>query len=466
MKNFSNSIAMSTQLLDTYESKEHDIRFTKIKIWLMHLGENINGSSFDKEVVKKAIPSLANTPIMGSINYDYLGELDFEGHESEIEILEDGELKLINKTIPYGVIPENNNAKFEKRLGDDMIEREYLTVEGILWNKWEDAVELLHGKNGVTGQSMELADDYKGYFDGKVFHFTEFKFYGACLLGDEIRPAMNNSTVEITYSAKTKEFIDDKLGQFNAVQFSSDKGGKDLENKFQEEVTLDHDSGQEEEKDTEKKSEDFGLDLENVEEGLETIEKNKQDAKKQEQQQDEEEVEDESSEEEVKNDFPAAKDSVTVDEQTTEEIAQVRAKIAESQNDLPRPSEMIIVSGVEYSAKDIEELLGELNEYRAKYNALEQEVHNEKVDALVQQYSSDLTSDEVNKLKSNANELSIEDLENQIFAIIGKKKIQEKNNKFSTNSNDITLSRKGITVGITAEDKKVSTFDAILSELK
>ena len=31
--------------------KSDDKRFTKVKIWLMHLGESFNGSYFDKDVV-------------------------------------------------------------------------------------------------------------------------------------------------------------------------------------------------------------------------------------------------------------------------------------------------------------------------------------------------------------------------------------------------------------------------------
>jgi|GEM_PF-5285263 len=45
---------------------------------------------------------------------------------------------------------------------------------------------------------MELHDNYEGEFDNDgVFHFTNFSFFGACILGDDVVPAMKNSTVEI-----------------------------------------------------------------------------------------------------------------------------------------------------------------------------------------------------------------------------------------------------------------------------
>ncbi|MEB6232610.1 hypothetical protein JTZ62_04425 [Mammaliicoccus sciuri] len=436
--NFSNSIPMSTQLLSKYESEDNDIRFTKVKIWLMHLGANRNGSVFNKDVVEKAIPTLANTPIMASVGFDMFDNKDFEGHESDIEISENGELKFVNKTFPFGVIPENNNAKFETRLGDDMVEREYLTCEGILWNKWEDAVEIIYGKNGVTGQSMELSDSYKGVYDGEFFEFTEFQFFGACMLGDDVLPAMNNSTVELKYASKTKDIIKEKMELFNSISFSSTEGGNTLSKedvkKFEdnEEVTV-----EEPEKNDESTLEDP---KENVED-----------------------VPEESNEETpVIPDAPkAAADTVVVDPQTIEDIAEVRKGIKKQQEDLPEPVDMIIVSGVEYSAKDIESLIAEKDSFKANFKALQKEVHEEKVNALFSKFSNQLEAEEMKELKEKANDLSVTELETQIFAVIGKKNYstkpinqnQEKEIKFSA-------------VKFATEDKHNTDLDAILNSLK
>lgn len=435
--NFSNSIPMSTQLLSKYESEDNDIRFTKVKIWLMHLGANRNGSVFNKDVVEKAIPTLANTPIMASVGFDMFDNKDFEGHESDIEISENGELKFVNKTFPFGVIPENNNAKFETRLGDDMVEREYLTCEGILWNKWEDAVEIIYGKNGVTGQSMELSDSYKGVYDGEFFEFTEFQFFGACMLGDDVLPAMNNSTVELKYASKTKDIIKEKMELFNSISFSSTEGGNTLSKedlkKFEdnEEVTVDEPEKAEEP---------------TVEEPAEKVE----------------EAPEETNEEASENpEAPeAAIDTVVVEPQTVEEIAEVRKNIKEQQENLPEPVDMIIVSGVEYSAKDIESLIAEKESFKANFEALQKEVHEEKVNALFSKFSNQLEAEEMKELKEKANDLSVTELETQIFAVIGKKNYstkpvnqnQEKEIKFSA-------------VKFAVEDKHNTELDEILNSL-
>ena len=41
-----------------------DNRFTRVKIWIMHLGANYNGSYFEKEPVDNAIPTLSYIPIV------------------------------------------------------------------------------------------------------------------------------------------------------------------------------------------------------------------------------------------------------------------------------------------------------------------------------------------------------------------------------------------------------------------
>lgn len=408
MKKVSNVVPMTTELLEKYENQEQDLRFTKVKIWLMHLGLNRNGSIFTKEAVEKAIPTLSNTPIMASVGLNDWGEKDFEGHESDIEISESGELKFINKTFPFGVIPKDNNAKFEKRVGDDMKEREYLTVEGLLWNKWEDAVDILYNKHGKTGQSMELSDNYKGYFDGENFEFTEFQFYGACLLGDDVLPAMNNSTVELKYADSTKKYIDEKLKAFNAITFESKQGGKTLakQDTLKNEV-LEETKFEEAQEPSEENSEDFGLDLENVEEGLKTIEENKKASEKAKEEEDAE----------VQADFPKTEDLVTVDAQTVDEVAEIKAQ----EEVIPNPVERITIAGVEYSIEDLEKLVGDYNELQTKYSTLQADIHKEKVDALFNKYMNSLSSEELEAIKSKAQETSLEDLETQIFAVIGRK---------------------------------------------
>ncbi|AZV43717.1 hypothetical protein BAOM_3108 [Peribacillus asahii] len=215
------------QKLNTYENESEDTRFLKVKIWLMHTEENLNGSYFDKKVVEEAIPTLANTPILAYIEENSEDEVDFSDHRMVLT-KEDGQFKIKYIGQAIGVIPEDNNAQFETRLCDDGIEREFLTVDGLVWTKWDDPVDIFN-RDVFKAQSMELHDDYEGQFgeDG-LFHFTKFSFFGACALGTEILPAMRSATIEAQFSYDNMfGEIQNKMEQFKLVFSKTDEGGNE-----------------------------------------------------------------------------------------------------------------------------------------------------------------------------------------------------------------------------------------------
>src|SRR3989304_8355993 len=121
-----------------------DSRFLRVKIWLCHTGENLNGSYFSKELLETMKDeSLANIPILGYITKDSMNEADFNGHEERL-IIENGEIKIEYIGKIYGLIPESHNAQFEMRVGDDGIEREFLTCEGLLYTRFSECVDIFN----------------------------------------------------------------------------------------------------------------------------------------------------------------------------------------------------------------------------------------------------------------------------------------------------------------------------------
>ena len=179
-----------------------DDRFTKVKVWLMHLGKNLNNSAFEKSVVDKAIPTLQYIPIMGFVELNEDNEKDFSDHRYIITKDEKGVRRKYMGT-PYGVIKSSvdNNAHYEERLCEDGETRTFLVTDGIIWNVLEDGAEIFH-RDLIKGQSMELYEkSIDGYEDDDgVFHFTEFSFRAACVLGDDVTPAMTGSTVEVQFA--------------------------------------------------------------------------------------------------------------------------------------------------------------------------------------------------------------------------------------------------------------------------
>ena len=181
-----------------------DGRFTKVRIWLMHLGENFNGSVFEKDVVDQAISTLEYIPIVAFIEENKVGEKDCSNHRYVITKDEKG-IRRKYMGNAYGVImsSEDNNAHYEERLCDDGETRTFLVVDGLIWNMFEDSSEIVN-RDLIKNQSMELWDDgisIEGYEDEDgLFHFTKFSFRAACILGDDYEPAMINSTVEVQFT--------------------------------------------------------------------------------------------------------------------------------------------------------------------------------------------------------------------------------------------------------------------------
>lgn len=368
-----------------------DERFTKVKMWLMHLGENFNGSRFSKDAVRKAIPTLAYTPIMGLIK-----EEDFLGHEMDIVLKSDGDIEFKNLTQAYGVVPEFNNAQFEDRVGDDGVTRTYLTVEGLLWNKWEEAIDVISSKKGKTGQSMEIiVQNFAEPDENGVVDITDFQFDGACLLGDAVPPAMINSTVELAFSDKTDKIIKEKLAIFAK---SFEKGGNDLaEDKKKDEEIIE---------DTTKKSEDKKVE-EKPKETTKKVEK-KEPAKKEEDKS--KEVKKSEEDVEIKDEEPKKAEDEVVKEET---VAEARKEQAEIEEKVETPSERIVVGENTYS---IEEAITLIEDYQK----LKESLHKDAVDELFEKYGSKLTEEDVEALKVDAYTKEIDEVETLIFAAIGK----------------------------------------------
>lgn len=214
-----------------------DDRFTKVKIWLMHTGENFNGSIFDKSVIEQAVSTLEYIPIVGFIEENKVqNEKDFTNHKFIITKDENGvRRKYIGNA--YGVITaqSDNNAHFENRMCDDGIEREFLVVDGICWNMFEDSSDILK-RDVIKSHSMELHEpSVDGYADenGK-FHFTKFSFRAACILGDGVEPAMHNSTIEVQFTMtefmrSVQSELDNKYIAFTKIVNGNNEGDKNMQ---------------------------------------------------------------------------------------------------------------------------------------------------------------------------------------------------------------------------------------------
>lgn len=209
-------------------SKETDSRFRKVKVWIAHTGENLNGSYFEKEVLEDMAKTLSGTPIVGFIErVEGTEKDDFSDHRNEITVKEDG-IHVRYAGHAYGFIPEENNHKIEIRDG-----KEWLTAEGYLWTKFSDAMDTFTAVNGIKSQSMEI-DNVEGHVDdlGRI-EIVSARFSALCILGDTVQPAMDGSTVEF-FSNKENQYQDELNEMIYA--FELEKGESRLEDNITKET--------------------------------------------------------------------------------------------------------------------------------------------------------------------------------------------------------------------------------------
>jgi hypothetical protein len=408
--NVNRKIPVSFQKLEKFEIQADDTRFLPVKIWLMHLGENFNGSYFSKEVVEAAIPSLANTPILSYIEDNSDDELDFSDHRQVLVVKNDSfDLKYLGQAI--GIIPESNNAQFEDRLCEDNVTRTFLTVEGLIWTKWDEPVDILN-RDLFKAQSMELHSDYEGVYneEDNMFHFSKFKFFGACGLGKDVLPAMINSTIEVNFNLDMfKQEIQDKMEQFKlALSNNDDRGGKIMDKKLELLSNFSVSLGEEVIEQVKKNLDSYSLgELEDrllqmyeseipVEEVVEVIE--------------EEpivEFDYKSEYEKLQEEMKSLREQFQVEKESAQEVLdKAISDFAKLQEDYTK---------LEDSAKELEQFkLSHVQKEREK-------VENELFANFINGFG--LTDDDLSPIKEKKDSYSIEELEEKLFALAGRKKL-------------------------------------------
>ncbi len=208
-----------------YELK--DYRFIEVTIDVMHTGKNLNGTSFEKSVIDKAVPTICNTPILGYVvNEGDDDTKDFRGHEHELRITDDT-VKYVYSGQAYGVVPESCNPRWIVKDDGNGVEREYLQVDGLIWTKFSDPVDIFV-RDITKAHSVELTDMILGKADEKGYTpVTAFKFDGCCILSTtdpKIQPAMTSSCITANFSVEDiAAQIRDRLYEYQAARLELDK---------------------------------------------------------------------------------------------------------------------------------------------------------------------------------------------------------------------------------------------------
>lgn len=217
--------------------------FTLAKCYVMALGRNKRRLDFSKEVVEDALPTLFNIPVVGRLYQDEDGNLHMSGHDKRLVKDNDGKYRFKKLTVPFGVVPQQENVSFEEVEEKDGKKNTYLVADVILWTgRFPELMDAAYGEEILFNESMEI-----DFFDfektkDQYTKVKKFQFTALCLLGKSddaefnVAPCFPSSRVEAyefseddAWAQLTKEFKEELakvFGEFSETKF--DKGGKGM----------------------------------------------------------------------------------------------------------------------------------------------------------------------------------------------------------------------------------------------
>ena len=400
--------------MQTYELMDDirslDDRFRKVKIFIAHTGENLNNTSFSLESLVHLADSLAHVPIVGCIKEGEESIYDFSGHEEKITITTDGiDFEYIG--VPFGFIPEDNNAHIEIRDG-----KQWLVAEGFLWTKFGQSIDIFESNNGKKSQSMEI-EDVLGYVDDEgVLHIEEAIFSALCILGNDVAPAMTGSTIEYF---STKHTFKDYVKEM-ALEFS--KRGDDTVDK--EEIKTN--SNEELEKDELKKSPETEAEEKQLDKNEQAAEDEKTPELDKTEDTGEKDDDKKSDEEPVEAHKPDGSGDLGGEAGTVENVGPEgtggRTTEGAPAGPVGEPGPAGPTGNADFEAEvenykkeiaDLKSELGELKQFKLNIETQEKE-------SILGSYAQDLSKDSLNKLKDEMNKYSVEEFEKEVAYTIFK----------------------------------------------
>ena len=411
------------------------------EIKVLYIGENRNRSYITKEVATEMSKTLRGAPIVGYYRQD---KEDFADHGEKVTIDDQG-IKFECMTVPYGFVSPDAKVWFQKfedvdDLGNTVV-REYLMTTGFLWTG-----QFPECKGAVEGDgkphSMELdGNSLNGEWsknineDMEFFIINDAVFSKLCILGEDVEPCFEGSSITAPKVSSTFNLDDD----FKQTLFSMMQDLKFALEGGQETMVLENT-----EKTLDKTNESVVTEFEKVSEGqsensdvtAQTEFEKKEDEKKEEAPADNKESE--VPAEKKKKEDEEYKKCEKKDYEKKEEEKETPAQAPADEKKDEEKKEEKKFSLEEYSALEekITSLQKEYAELETKYQALvafKNEVEEEKKDALINSFY--MLSDEDKKdVVENKAQYSLEDIEAKLSVICVRKKV---NFELEDNTTDV-----------------------------
>lgn len=209
------------------------------EIKVLYVGENRNHSYITEDIASEMAKTLRGAPIVGYFKKD---KEDFADHGNRM-ILDDEGIKFECMTRPYGFVSPDAKVWFQTFEDTDefgnISVRKYLMTTGYLWTGQykECKVATEEGRP----HSMELDEEtLDGHWaknhknDMEFFIINDAVFSKLCILGDDVEPCFEGSSVTAPKVSSNFTKIDDEFkktlfSMMQELQFAL-RGGQQMEN--------------------------------------------------------------------------------------------------------------------------------------------------------------------------------------------------------------------------------------------
>lgn len=190
------------------DDSDCDSGFAKANVLICYTGKNRNKTNISEDVLNNASKTLKNIPIVG--HYDG-NENEFGGHDLGVKKDDKNNIVLYNETTPFGVVPESAKNWYQDEVVDGETKRCFFT-EAILWKRQYGYEHIKEA--GSLSQSMEIdVYDYEKTDDGYI-NIKDFAFTALCIL-ERDEPCFENASVSL-YS-KRDDITENFKRQFSAM---------------------------------------------------------------------------------------------------------------------------------------------------------------------------------------------------------------------------------------------------------
>lgn len=209
MNNYQSIATINAPEFINLEPLDINPMMSKCEIKVLYLGGNRNGTSINKQAATEMAKTLRGAPIVG---YYKENKQDFFDHGEQIIYDGDG-VHFNTLTKPYGFVSPDADVWFQEfeefnEAGESVV-RVYLMTTGYLWTgQYKEAQQIFN--DGGKPQSMELDENsLQGFWSKEensnmeFFIINDAVFSKLCILGDDVEPCFEGSTITAPNISKT-----------------------------------------------------------------------------------------------------------------------------------------------------------------------------------------------------------------------------------------------------------------------